>query len=451
MKWTAALIVPAIVATILVWRATAGTRDRLAAAPAAAGIALGLASVIWSALFFSGIQSRTVLVGLDLLVWTILLAGGFALTRARRSDGEPVFAVAGAGPLVTAAAVTLLIATAATAAVSFVSASAVYPHGEWDAWAQWNLRARFFARGLADGAWRDAFAPVLAWSHPDYPPLVPSSIARLWIYAGRQTVLAPIAFAGGIALCTVFTAGLAVARTQGAARGCLTAAAILACPSFVRYTASQCADIALAFFMLAAFVAWSFSSRRRGWLAGAGLSAALAAWTKNEGVAFFVVFTVAVAIERIRAGGWRGLADLGPLFAGAAPVLVVVLVFKSTMAPASYFVADRSLGEAVAGLFNAARAELVARAMARELWLTGASLVGVIPFLCAFAAVRGVNAAAPGAARAAAPAMAVMIAIYAMAYLATPYDVAWQLKTSLDRVVVHIVPTLAWSMMVISR
>ena len=69
----------------------------------------------------------------------------------------------------------------------------------------------------------------------------------------------------------------------------------------------------------------------------------------------------------------------------------------------------------------------------------------------ALAAVRGLSPATPNAARAAAPAMAVMIAIYAVAYLATPYDVAWQLKTSLDRVVVHIVPTLAWSMMTMSR
>jgi hypothetical protein len=126
-------------------------------------------------------------------------------------------------------------------------------------------------------------------------------------------------------------------------------------------------------------------------------------------------------------------------------------VFKQTLAPASYFVADRSMAETLAALFNAARAELVGRAMVRELWLTGASGVGVIPFLCLFAVVRGVSPAAPNAARAAAPAMAVMMAIYALAYLATPYDVVWQLKTSLDRLVVHIVPTLAWSMMTMSR
>ena len=456
MAWPAALVGPACVALILVWRACA-RGDRLAAAAPAAGIALGMASVIWSALFFSGIPSRPLLIGLDVLAWTTVLAGGLAVTRSRRDGAEPLHPAAGAGTLVTAAAATLLIATAATAIASFVSASAVFPHGEWDAWAQWNLRARFFARGLADGAWREAFAPVLAWSHPDYPPLVPSSIARLWAYAGRETVLAPIAFAAAVAAAIVLTAGLAAARTGGAARGCLAAAAILACPSFVRYTASQCADVALAFFMLAAFVAWSLAGvpaaagRRRAWLAVAGLSAALAAWTKNEGVAFLVVFAAAVAIERIRSAGWRGLADLGPLAAGAAPAFVMVLVFKQTLAPASYFVADRSLAETLTALFDATRAELVVRAMARELWLTGASVVGVIPFLCVFAAVRGVRANAPGAARAAAPAMAAMMAIYVLAYLATPYDVVWQLKTSLDRLVVHIVPTLAWSMMTLSR
>ena len=47
--------------------------------------------------------------------------------------------------------------------------------------------------------------------------------------------------------------------------------------------------------------------------------------------------------------------------------------------------------------------------------------------------------------------MVAMLAIYAMAYLVTPKDLAWQLKTSLDRLVVQIVPTLAWAIMTISR
>jgi hypothetical protein len=450
MAWTLALLIPAGVAVAVAWRATAGVRDRLAAVPAAIGIALGLASVIWSALLFGGIHSRGLLIALDLIAWILILAAGLTFARARRDRVEPP-AAAGTVRLATGAAVSLVILTAVTAVLSFVSASAVYPHGEWDAWAQWNLRARFFFRGLEDGAWHQAFAPVLAWSHADYPPLVPASVARLWTYAGRETLLAPITFAGIIAACTVLAAGLSTARTRGAARGCLAAAVILACPSFVRYAASQCADIALGLFMLAAFVAWSCADQARLWLALAGLSAALAAWTKNEGMAFFVVFLAVVALARLWEAGWRGLKDVAPVIAGAAPILVMVVVFKQTLAPPSYFVAEQTLAQAAASLFNASRAQLVGSSMVRELWLAGAVLVGVIPFLAVFAAVRGVGAPAPAAARAAAPAMAAMIAIYAIAYLVTPKDLAWQLKTSLDRVVVQLVPTLAWSVMTISR
>ena len=271
-------------------------RDRLAAAPLAIGVALGLASVIWSALFFGGVHSRGLLIALDVLAWAVLLVIGLFCARGVRASATTPPVDTGANRLLTALAVLLLIATAAVAVSSFVAASAVYPHGEWDAWAQWNLRARFFFRGMADGSWREAFAPILAWSHADYPPLVPISIARLWTYAGRETVLAPIAFAGITAAATVLTAGLAAGRLRGAARGCLAASVILACPSFVRYAASQCADIALGFFMLAAFRRLVVvAARQRTWLVLAGIAAALAAWTKNEGVAFFVLFVAIVA------------------------------------------------------------------------------------------------------------------------------------------------------------
>jgi hypothetical protein len=451
MAWLLALALPAAVGLILVCRLTPGTADRWPAAPATIGVALGLASVIWSALFFAGIRSRAVLVALDLLAWSVVLAAIVVAVPRVRSKSIAPPADGGAGRLETAAAVTLLIVTASTAVVSFVSASAVFPHGEWDAWAQWNLRARFFFRGLADGSWQQAFDPVLAWSHADYPPLVPLSVARLWTYASLETLLAPIAFAGIVAACTVLAAGCSIARARGAARGCLAAAAILACPSFVRYAPSQCADIALGFFMLAAFVAWSSAEQQRFWLVLAGLSAALAVWTKNEGAAFFVVFVATVAITRLWSAGGRGLLDLVPVLAGAAPILLMVAVFKLTLAPPSYFVAEQTLAQAAANLFDASRVKLVGISMAREIWLSGAALVGVIPFLCAFAAVRGVRADAPAAARTAAPAMAAMIVIYAIAYLVSPKDLSWQLKTSLDRLVVQIVPAMAWSIMTVSR
>jgi hypothetical protein len=52
------------------------------------------------------------------------------------------------------------------------------PHGNWDAWAIWNLRARFLIHGgnVAQRAW----SPALISSHPEYPLLVSGFVARCW-------------------------------------------------------------------------------------------------------------------------------------------------------------------------------------------------------------------------------------------------------------------------------
>jgi hypothetical protein len=444
MAWALGLALPAAAAAALSWRLAVTFRTRLALCAALLGVFAGAASVPWSALFFSGIRSRGVLLGLDAAVWLAVIAGA-ALARSR-GDRSAATVTSATGRVVTIAAVAAALVLMAGAAWSFAAASAVAPHGEWDAWAQWNLRARFFFRGFADGTWTSAFAPVLAWSHPDYPPLVPASVARLWMYAGSETLAAPIALAALLSSCTVLTAGFSIASRRGTARGCLAAAAILACPSFVRYAPSQCADIPLAFFMLAAFVMWE-----RGYLALAGVSAALAAWTKNEGLAFLGIFMAVLVIDRLRSEGWRGLAALWPALAGAAPVLLVLLVFKQTLAPPSYFVEEQTLAQALTKLSDVGRIRFVARALGGELWLTGGSLVGVVPVVAVFAALRGLDGRAPSAARWAAPVMILMLVTYGLAYAITPKDLVWQLKTSLDRVVMQLVPTLVWSLVAATR
>jgi hypothetical protein len=452
MAWGAGLLVPVLTALVLVWR-LAGPRDRIAMAIPAAGVAIGLASIIAFALLLAGVGARLLFIALDAAAWIGLAAVAFSV---RRRAGSNAADPRSERRWIAAAALALLAATALVATVSFVASSGVFPHGEWDAWAQWNLRARFLFRGAGDGTWRDAFAPVLAWSHPDYPLLVPASVARLWQYHGRETVLAPIVFGGVMAAAAAAAAGLAAGRTRGTARGCLAAAIILACPSFVRYSAAQCADIALGFYVLAAFVFWANAGtgaapRSRVCLALAGMAAALAGWTKNEGLAAFAILALIMAIERVRSSGWRGLGDLAPVLAGAAPVLLAVVIFKIALAPPSYFTAEQSLGQAAERLMDVERMRLVGAALAREMWLTGGTIVGVLPFLAVFAAVRGVDPAAPAAARAAGPAMLLLLGVYVVAYVVTPKDLAWQLRTSLDRLTLHVVPTLAWAIVAACR
>ena len=55
--------------------------------------------------------------------------------------------------------------------------------GGWDAWSIWTHRARYFY--LCPEEWTRGFDPVLTWSHPEYPSLLPSLIVYGWLPAGR--------------------------------------------------------------------------------------------------------------------------------------------------------------------------------------------------------------------------------------------------------------------------
>jgi hypothetical protein len=436
-----AIVLPVIAGIILAARLSAPPRlEELAVACAGA---IGAASVIWSALLFLRIPSSSVLSALDLGIWLAIVVGvwtiptrtraGVELIRSRERGWIPIL---------------LLISVAIVAVVSFTAAAAVAPHGEWDAWAQWNLRARFLFRGFPD-EWRNAFAPVLSWSHPDYPLLVPASVARVWMHLGRDRSVAPILLSGGFALLTVVAVGGSVARLHGRDRGCLAAAAILACPSFVRYAAAQCADIPAGLYMLIAFIALDRAAAGEDgrWWILAGGAAALAAWTKNEGIAFFCAFTIASCVVMLRTNRTGAYRAAALFLCGATPALLMLILFKLVLAPPSYFTAEQSIGGALAGLLEPRRVSLVVEALANELWFTGAKVVGVLPAMGALLLIGGVRRPIDPAPRMVWPVIAAMMLAYAVAYLVSPKDLAWQLRTSVDRVVVQVVPTIIWASM----
>ena len=99
--------------------------------------------------------------------------------------------------------------------VLFVVLTTLFPHGYWDAWSIWNLRARYLFRG--GNNWTAVFSSLV--SHAEYPYLVSASVFRGWTYCGKETQLVPILFA---ALFTYATPGLLLSslmlvrsKTQG--------------------------------------------------------------------------------------------------------------------------------------------------------------------------------------------------------------------------------------------
>jgi hypothetical protein len=443
-----ALFLPLVAWTLLCRRAD-GPAHWLCAWAWAAPMAIGSSSVVWWGLMQFRIESQQRLIAADTGVW---LAAIGALLLWRRAAPRTLER----GPLRHERTTWVLFAGVAMvfglASISFAAHAAVEPHGDWDAWAIWNLRARFLYRGYPE-YWRDAFSPLLGWSHVDYPLLVPLSVARGWTFAGHETTAVPAVVAGIFALGIVVAAAASVGRARSWSRGLLTAAAILACPAFVKYSSSQCADVPLAFFILATFVSMSraFESppNRGAWLM-AGAAAGLAAWTKNEGLLFLVVCVTVMAIRSVAVGGRRGLKCVGGFLLGALPMIAALMALK-TLAPENDLLQAQSAQSLVTAFGSVDRVATVAAGIGQVLWSGGAGAVGVLPIVAGFIFVVGLDRPLNPVPVIGLITMGLLVAGYAGVYAMTPHDLEWQMKTSLDRVMLHAFPTLVWSAMMLAR
>jgi hypothetical protein len=153
----------------------------------------------------------------------------------------------------------LFVLAVAIGVIVFVVYTMNKPHGDWDAWAIWNLRARFFVRG--GQFWKDAFSSQLAWSHPDYPLLLPGIVAMLWTLAHTGSTAAPIgvAFLFGLGTAGILTSTLGILR--GKAQAFTGGILLIGTVSFTGNAANQYADIPLSFAMLASLALLCFQDR----------------------------------------------------------------------------------------------------------------------------------------------------------------------------------------------
>ena len=447
---------------IVLWRTHARDCGLGVCLSAACAFGLGASSLGWWALLHLQGPSTKTLGAVDLAVWTVVvLALWFTFPRASgppcdRTTGVPSIAsgidparVGGRNPSWWrrvpdwSVALAVFLPLCAFAVVSFAASSAIVPHGSWDAWAIWNARARFLSLGYPD--WHDGFlAPA---SHPDYPLLLPVSVARMWALAGHHGVSVPIALAALFATLVVLLAGAAIWRESGPARGLLAAAFVLANPTFAGWAPAQVADVPLSLYMLLALVFMTAAMRRPDALslwAFCGMSAGLAAWTKNEGLAFAIVIVLVAAYYAGRSPGRRArLASLSALMAGAAPALFVVVRFKFTLAY-NDLIGRQSVDRILENISNHDRISLVLGSVAREIWFGGAALIGILPLLAVYVASSGVSRQRMAEVRPALVTLAIMLAIYMMVYVLTPFPLQWHLTTSLGRLVLHLTPSVIW-------
>lgn len=337
----------------------------------------------------------------------------------------------------------LLVIAVLMAATMFILYSLAKPHGEWDAWAIWNLRARFLSR--AGQFWTDAFSPRIAWSHPDYPLLLPGIVALCWTFAHTESVAVPMAvgflFTFGAAGVLISTLGILRGKTQSLLAGIL----LLGTASFVEVGATQYADIPLSFFIVAALGLLCLQDRhpenvRFSFVAG--LSAGFAAWTKNEGLLFVVAVILARAIALLRFEKRPEMRRQLPALAlGLAPPLIVVGWFKLRYAPPNDLM---SRGWAFIGknLIDPARWITTISGFLKGAIALGSFLVPIALVLLLYwylVRFKVENADRP-ALLTAAISLVTMLAGDLTAYLLLSSDVNWQIGTSMDRLLLQLWP-----------
>jgi hypothetical protein len=318
------------------------------------------------------------------------------------------------------------------------------PHGDFDASAIWNLRARFLYR-LGPGHWQDAFPADLAWTHPDYPLLLSASVARCWLYAGTETTWAPRLIAG------IFTFGVGgllyagVARLRSSNQGWLALATLMATAKFIDVGSAQYGDVPLSFYLLASLVflviADNEPKRTVRCEVLSGILVGLAAWTKNEG-ALCLVALLTVRLASLWMGRPLGQAirEFAPSAVGSLPVVIIVFCFKLRFAPSNDLVAGWSGASVFLKLSDTSRYWEVARSFGDQFARVG---WGMAYFLVAYGLLMG---RAPQCNRKTGGGQALvticlLLLGYFIVYLMTYWYLPSHLKYSVKRLWLHFYPS----------
>jgi hypothetical protein len=421
------------------------------------GLGLGLSSVsFFLALvgFGAGMPYFVVeVVGLLVLLGLVLrrIRAG-ALTVPRDPAGRPARA-----PFVSRLLVPVFAVSLIAAIVRFGYRSATYPHGGWDAATIWNLRARFLFRG-ADH-WRDAFSDLMArGTHADYPLLVPGAAARAWSFIGSEAQAAPILLGLLFTLATAFLLLGVLASLRSRGQGLVAGIVLLCCNTLVYQGANQYADVPLAFFMLATFVALVLADTVKEGGAGlvvlAGLTAGLAAWTKNEGLLFVLALVIAHLLVVAHLRGWkRAIRRQGIMLLGLAPMLLLIIAFKWGVAPANDLLASLQPADIIDRLTTPSRIGYVLQSFGERFltlsgWLVAAPLVLALYLLLVGRREEGVELESMGTMLVT---LGLVLAAYLFVYIVTPYDLAWHVNTSMHRLVLQAWPSLLFAYFLIAR
>lgn len=294
---------------------------------------------------------------------------------------------------------------------------------QWDARSIWFFHASWFAHPSTVYA-DHATSPVVLFSHPDYPPLAPSFGGFAWLFGEpandwvAQTATGVLVLAGCAVLAILIVRG--IVNTLGqmvvGAVAMLLALGILQGNSLDGYVDG------LSAFLIASLALMAYRSSDPAAIAVVGSAASL---VKNETLVFllFVIFPIYLVRRR----------PIGPLLPGVIVGIAWAIAIRASGAPSTSWLIENMTPWSAE---FSQRAGAISRGLLTDQVLRYAAIIwlgsGIIAWaLRASSTIRrellGMGTVGAG-----------LLAVVAMAYLASPQDLAWHLDRSADRLLMHV-------------
>jgi len=329
---------------------------------------------------------------------------------------------------------------------SFRSFTFMSPHGTFDAYAIWNLRARFITRGGEN--WQSGLSPELDWkNHADYPMLTPTLVARSWSFLNEESTRVPIVLSATFSLGLVGLLFAFLLETRGIAIASLGGLLLLSTSWLQFFPITQNADTTLAFYYLAStsLIYMYILDPKKQFVFLAGLMAGLSGWTKNEGIVFIAVSSLVLLIFfSIRTKKISSiLHKMIPYISGLLLPVLIILFFKTQLAANNDMSTELTLNQALQQLFDPGRYLLIFKEFIKLLYSINILGVSFVVWGLAYLFFLGKKDTNKSGFWILFAIVTTTLAGYFSIYLITPHPLDWHLNYSADRLLYHLLP-ISW-------
>jgi hypothetical protein len=423
------------------------------------GVGAGASSIlffVWSMIFYPGYSSSTFLF-IEILITLILIIA--IILRTRLNELGQVLQHRINLRWSTLIFTLIFIISAAYAIDIYIQHTLGEPHGAWDAWAIWNLRARYIFFGGQE--WKNVFFVQNLWSHPDYPLLLPSFIASFWTILNNSTKMVPALTAFSFYISTVALFFSSLWKSRGINHALVGSTLFVSAIEFINVSSDQYADVPLSFYFLASCVLLYITETENDQnllLYLLGFVAGLAVWDKNEGISFvisllFVKLLFILLASRKSQINAKSFLQLIKIMGGMLIPLIIVEIYKISFPFTNDLIGGQSFTLIISKITDFGRYNQIFNALWGQFINFGGwnYSLGMFPILFVYSLIVGksyLNQSENIAFTKLFLILGITFLQYMCIYLITPYDLAWHLSTSVNRLVVQLFPSFLFVLFV---